>query len=150
MGKYSAHRPYSGPDYLLVSSLFLTLDLNSMINSDFVKERDWESWSPTTVPVQKGKNWTIDSLDQILPEPYFPALLYHRDAICLPKWNLIPDHPELITINTPFRPDLKVNSSEPYGEGDQEWFDFTERHREFAGKAQEATDILDFEDKVSD
>ena len=53
------------------------------MNSDFVKKRDWKSWSPTTVPVQKGKKWTIESLDQILPEPYFPVLLYHRDAICL-------------------------------------------------------------------
>ena len=128
-----------------------------MINSNFVKERDWESWSPTTVPVQKEKEWTIDSLDQILPEPYFPAAIYadlpallcHRHAICLPKWNLIPYCSELITINMPFRPDLKANSTEPYGEGDEVQYDFTEKHREFASKAQEVMDILDFEDKVS-
>ena len=126
--------------------------------SDFIKERDWDSWFPVTVPIQKSETWTIDCLNHILPEPYFPTkvpnlpptLRAEGGGIALPNWNSIPDLPDLITINTGFKPTLSTNLKSPYGKEDDDGvrYKYTEEHRAFARKAQQVNDMADFEDKV--
>jgi len=81
----------------------------------------------------------LSSLDPLLGMSVIRVVLHN---------NLIPfGSPASTAFHSAFR---SVSRPTAVALTDQEQFDFTERHQEFAGKAQEATDILDFEDKVSD
>ncbi|PPQ99501.1 hypothetical protein CVT26_008394 [Gymnopilus dilepis] len=83
-----------------------------------------------------------------------PLLARHvpeEDAISipLPRWNSIPDLPDIVTINTGFCPDLPSNTRVEFSRlSEEDRFALTEELRGLAAKAKSPKDLEDFTKKL--